>query len=203
LAFEGSQSPRTEAMMPTPEEFDLEPQDRAETLDEAEQDEMGQEFRTFEELPDVLDVTRADGDADDDDEALDAADYDPDDLDTDDIDEDEEDVEGKYLVGDEELDEDMAFADEFDEDDPGATSIEGLDEIADADTVEGGEDDFTNFQSKAVNDDDLERMGYAEHQASADDVLDRRDPHTEANLDEGIEETFPASDPVSISPGSD
>jgi hypothetical protein len=29
------------------------------------------------------------------------------------------------------------------------------------------------------------------------------DPHTEKNLDEGLDETFPASDPVSISPGAD
>jgi hypothetical protein len=29
------------------------------------------------------------------------------------------------------------------------------------------------------------------------------DPHTEENLDKGLEETFPASDPVSISPGAD
>lgn len=36
-----------------------------------------------------------------------------------------------------------------------------------------------------------------------DQVPDERDPHTERNLDEGIEETFPASDPVSISPGAD
>ena len=36
-----------------------------------------------------------------------------------------------------------------------------------------------------------------------DRVPDERDPHTERNLDEGIEETFPASDPVSISPGAD
>ena len=34
-------------------------------------------------------------------------------------------------------------------------------------------------------------------------VADKRDPHTEKNLDDGIEETFPASDPVSISPGAD
>lgn len=39
--------------------------------------------------------------------------------------------------------------------------------------------------------------------ASPDDVADNRDPHTEKNLDEGVEETFPASDPVSISPGAD
>jgi len=29
------------------------------------------------------------------------------------------------------------------------------------------------------------------------------DPHVEENLDRGLEETFPASDPVSISPGAD
>jgi hypothetical protein len=29
------------------------------------------------------------------------------------------------------------------------------------------------------------------------------DPHTEKNLDHGLDETFPASDPVSISPGAD
>ena len=32
---------------------------------------------------------------------------------------------------------------------------------------------------------------------------DGTDPHTEENLDKGLEETFPASDPVSISPGAD
>lgn len=41
-------------------------QDGAEAMDD---DTIGRdgEFRTFEELPDVLDVTRAEGDADDDD----------------------------------------------------------------------------------------------------------------------------------------
>ena len=39
--------------------------------------------------------------------------------------------------------------------------------------------------------------------ARPEHVADQRDPHTEKNLDDGIEETFPASDPVSISPGAD
>jgi len=34
-------------------------------------------------------------------------------------------------------------------------------------------------------------------------VADASDPHTEENLDSGLDETFPASDPVSIHPGSD
>jgi hypothetical protein len=37
----------------------------------------------------------------------------------------------------------------------------------------------------------------------ADKAGNGSDPHTEANLDKGLEETFPASDPVSISPGAD
>ncbi len=32
---------------------------------------------------------------------------------------------------------------------------------------------------------------------------DASDPHVDENLDKGLEETFPASDPVSISPGAD
>jgi hypothetical protein len=36
-----------------------------------------------------------------------------------------------------------------------------------------------------------------------DQLRDDRDPHTEDNLDKGLEETFPASDPVSTSPGAD
>jgi hypothetical protein len=38
--------------------------------------------------------------------------------------------------------------------------------------------------------------------AKPSDVPDGSDPHTEDNLDSGLEETFPASDPVSISPGA-
>jgi len=33
--------------------------------------------------------------------------------------------------------------------------------------------------------------------ATADDVVDESDPADEGRLDEGLEETFPASDPVS------
>lgn len=34
-------------------------------------------------------------------------------------------------------------------------------------------------------------------------ISEKSDAHTESNLDHGLEETFPASDPVSISAGSD
>jgi hypothetical protein len=39
--------------------------------------------------------------------------------------------------------------------------------------------------------------------AAPEHVKDESDAHTERNLDKGLEETFPASDPVSISPGAD
>ncbi|HET9159047.1 MAG TPA: hypothetical protein VFN88_00410 [Caulobacteraceae bacterium] len=39
--------------------------------------------------------------------------------------------------------------------------------------------------------------------ARPDDVEDNRDRHTEKQLDHGLKETFPASDPVSINPGAD
>ena len=41
------------------------------------------------------------------------------------------------------------------------------------------------------------------HGGSGAEASGGEDPHTEKNLDHGLEETFPASDPVSISPGAD
>ena len=38
----------------------------------------------------------------------------------------------------------------------------------------------------------------AEHTGHPDHVQTDHDPHTEKNLDDGLEETFPASDPVSV-----
>jgi hypothetical protein len=51
----------------------------------------------------------------------------------------------------------------------------------------------------------LSAQGKSLHKTGAapEHVKDERDPHTEDNLDKGLEETFPASDPVSISPGAD
>ena len=192
--------------MPGPgeQDIDFDAQDRAEAYDEDNVTE-GDERRTFEEFDDVLDVTQALGDAEDD-EALDAGDYDPDDLGDDELEEDEDRVEMRVLS------EDVEDTEGFDEDDPGAESVEGLDLVADADDVEGGEDDFTNFQAEGLSDQDIDRLGYGQTSTSpnepkaghsADDVEDARDASTEEALDEGLEETFPASDPVSINPKVD
>src|SRR5947207_1287932 len=147
---------------------EADPQDGAEVLDEDNLDlaEERNEMRTFEEIPDVLDVTQAVGDRDDDEAlALDADEFEEDAISDADL---EEDDELDYRAATEEHEDDLdglgpqnAAADSYDEDHVSARDIEGLDQVEDADAVEGGEDDFTNFQAKNVGDDDLKRMGYA------------------------------------------
>ena len=122
-------------------------------------------MRTFEELPDVEDVTQAVGDRDDDEAlALDADEFDEEAIDDDDL---EEDNELDYHAATEEHEDDLdglGPEDGFNEDRLDTRSeIDGLaEQVADADQVSGGEDDFTNFQSRNVDDDDLKRLGYSE-----------------------------------------
>lgn len=165
-------------------EDDFDPQDTAEALDEsmtvggdgdgaptrrlAEIDDR----RTFEELPEVMDLTQLMGDRDDDEElALDADEFDEDAFDDDDL---EDDRELDYRAASEEREDDIdGLGGE-----PGTTSsedaldlspdeIEGLDELGDAELVEGGEDDFTDFQARDVSDEDLQRMGYTDRDGRA------------------------------------
>ena len=68
-------------------------QDNAETFDEANLDDREQvgEMRTFEEMPDLFDATRAYGDRDDDEgRSMDAADFDEEEFDVDALEEDDE-----------------------------------------------------------------------------------------------------------------
>lgn len=208
---------------------DFDAQDRAETFDETHLDEARAERRTFDEMDDVEDVTQAAGDADDDlGDARDAADFDEDAIGDADL---EADARARPVLADDDLnaegdavldDGDRAdLVDRFDADDPGRDVVEGLRRVRSADSVEGGEDDVTDFQSRNVSDEDLKTMGYSNDPAAkppttgerdrdvekgtgADptDVADTRDLHTEKNLDEAVEETFPASDPISPSPGA-
>lgn len=169
----------------------------AEAFDETnlDDDQDLSEMRTFEELPDLLDLTTAAGDRDDDEGvALDASEFDEAAFDEDDPEEEDE-LHYRAIAADDDENDDA-----FDEDQIEPDSIDGLEEVADAGLVTGGEDDFTNFQSRGLSDEDLERMGYARRTARTE-VVDNRDLRTENALDEGLQETFPASDPVSISPG--
>ena len=158
---------------------DFDSQDQAETFDESmtvggEGDvslggesplPIGEDMRTFEEMPDVYDVTTAVGDRDEDEElALDADEFQEDAFFDDDA---EDDNELDYGAVDAEREDDLdGLGAEpgagFDEDQLSASDIEGLDEVRDRDEVSGGEDDFTNFQARNVGDEDLKRMGYSE-----------------------------------------
>ena len=143
---------------------DLDGQEGAEAYD-ALLDEDGSsrgEERTFEELPQVEDLTQLAGDRDDDEGlALDADEFDPDaisDADT------EEDDELDYRAAAAEREDDLdgqGPEDGFDEARVAASDIDGLEETGDALSVEGGEDDFTNFEARKVDDADLEELGYA------------------------------------------
>jgi hypothetical protein len=168
---------------------DFDPQDQAETLDESmtvggegsvalggdSPLSIGEDMRTFEELPDVLDVTQVAGDRDDDEAlALDADEFDEEAFDDGDL---EEDNELDYRAATEEHEDDLdglGAEDGYNEDELDGDEIDGLDEVLDAGQVEGGEDDVTDFQARNVGDEDLKRMGYSED----------RDGETRAKPDE-------------------
>jgi hypothetical protein len=160
-------------------EPDRDPQDQAETFDEsmtvgAEGDvslgdesplPVGEDMRTFEEMPDVYDVTTRAGDRDTDEAlALDADEFDEDAIGEEDL---ADDNELDYAAADAEHEDDLdglgvELGEQYDEDQLSPREIAGLDEVRDADEVEGGEDDFTNFQARDVSDQDLKAMGYSE-----------------------------------------
>ncbi len=170
---------------------DFDPQDQAEVFDEsmtvggegsvALGDDsplsVGEDMRTFEEMPDVYDVTTRAGDRDADEElALDATEFDEDAFDDDDV---EDDDELNYGAVDADREDELDGLGlepgaEFDDDQLSASDIEGLEEVRDNEEVSGGEDDFTNFSARNVGDEDLKRMGYSE----------TRDGETRAKPDE-------------------
>ena len=162
--------------MPTPFESDddFDPQDQAETFDETNLGQGGDagEVRsfatadaraTFEELPEVEDLTQLKGDRDDDEAlALDADEFSPDAVGDADL---EQDDELDYRAATEEHEDDidgLGAEDGFNEGRTAASDIDGLgEEVRDAAEAEGGEDDFTDFSAKNVSDEDLAAMGYA------------------------------------------
>ena len=158
----------------------LDEQDQAEVFDETNLDDDA-EFVTLEEMPDVYDATSALGDSRDL-EALDADELDPATL-------DDEDVDGEDGVDQLELDE-----------------VE-LDDVADIDEATDPDDENeADYESEDLSDGDLEDLGYRDQPTSKhrstgakpEDVPDEVHPHQEELLDEGVEETLPASDPVSV-----
>lgn len=123
--------------------------------------EVGAEMRTFEELPEVEDLTQLIGDRDDDEAlALDADEFDPDAVDDEDL---EDDDELDYRAASEERQADLdglGPEDSFDEDRIPRSDIDGLEDVRDAAEAEGGEDDVTDFESRRLDDEDLDQLGY-------------------------------------------
>ena len=145
-------------------------QDGAEAYDlllDDDGSELGEE-RTFEELPEVRDFTQVDGDRDDDEAlALDADEFDPDAVDDGDT---EEDHELDYRAATAEREDDLdgqGPEDGFDEARIARSDIDGLEETGDALSVDGGEDDFSNFEARKVDDADVEDLGYAKPDGKA------------------------------------
>jgi hypothetical protein len=130
-------------------------QDQSEAFDEDNFDaeDAGaatNEFKTFEELPEVLDVTQAEGDADEDE-------FDEDDLDLD----DELSADGVEPEADPLFGADAARVSDQDlgADDPASDEVElvyaGLME-----DVRGAQASAAHWESKRLSDDDLDDLGY-------------------------------------------
>lgn len=69
-------------------------------------------------------------------------------------------------------------------------------------------EDTENLEATEIeDDDDLEDGDFEDEDDEAElsqaELDDRRGRDTERELDHGLKETFPASDPVSINPGAD
>lgn len=135
----------------------LDEQDQSEVFDEdnfdpADAGAPANEFRTFEELPDVLDVTSAEGDADEEE-------FDEDDLDLD----DELSAEGVEPDADPLFGADAARMSDQNPgaDQPGENEVElvyaGLME-----DVRGAQASAAHWEAKRLSDDDIEDLGYAD-----------------------------------------
>jgi hypothetical protein len=201
-----------------PETVDLDEQDQTEAFDETHLDEDAAQFLTLDEAQDVFDTTQALGDGRDM-PAFDAADLDPEALDDEDV-EDDEDIDDN-LDDDLEDDAEDEAIDEDPDDEDAVAELEwdeaDIETIADVDqAAEAEEDEADEYESEELSDEELRELGYAEEpdEDEADeehdvrkkpragrrpeDVPDQVHPHQDELLDEGVEETFPASDPVSV-----
>lgn len=206
---------------------DFDGQDMAEVFDEdnqlTEDRRMagGDDGFTFEEQPDLYDATRRVGDEDDD-EALIGDDMDDSDIvalagDDDDDDDDLEDDDLRARSADAYDDEDDDELD-FDDQDPDLDDkVERLSpeevELADAGDLANSahaEGSAKRFESSRLSDEEIDRLGYgrkgvAEVETRSFDPEGERTDDENAKharqdelLDQGVEETFPASDPVSV-----
>jgi hypothetical protein len=194
--------------MPDQPEFtrddpDFEGQDQAEVWDEDNQDTDERRMATDDDalepddLPDVYDATRRVGDEDDDDAVI------GDDLDDEDI------VELSLDDEDEGYNDDDPDAEPDEDGEADADGVVRLspDEIelldgGDLANTQGALGSAKRFESARLSDADIEQLGYGpqsrsfEPKSAAGDGRAKAPSPSEAALDDSVEATFPASDPV-------
>ena len=152
--------------------YEFDDQDQSEVFDEDNTegqpaDGREVEFKTFEELPDVFDVTRADGDARDRDE-LDAADFDEDAIDDEDLEEEDEVIDDD--VYDETDEEDVTDLDAAHGVSAGASDEVELVFQGDVDDRRGAQASAAHFESRGeLDQDEVEDLGYAPGDANDED----------------------------------
>lgn len=212
-----SDQPEFEASDP-----DVENQDMAEIWDEDNRDSdtrrlaRGDDEMNADDVPGVYDATRRVGD-DSDDDALIGDDMDDADIvelviDDDEDDEDAEDDPYRLRTADafdDEDDDELDFDDEEDNLDADVVRLSPdeveLEDAGDLNNSQGASGSARRFESAHLSDKDIKDLGYAPNEPrSFDPARDRTDEenaihaHQDALLDQGVEETFPASDPVSV-----
>jgi len=177
----------------------LDDQDNAEAFDEDTtegDDRLLRERSTFEELPELFDATHAVGD-DDDDEARIGEEMDDDEI----IAAEEDAAEADYEDDDlRTRDGEYLRAAALDDGDELAEDEVELRFTGDLNEVDSRRLSTRDLESDELSDEDLEELDYKARSTATDPdkMKSEVDPHQDELLDEGVEETFPASDPVSV-----
>lgn len=139
--------------------YDHDPQDQSEVFDEDMTDDVDSgphqhEMKTFEEMPDVLDVTRRVGDGLDADRPLDEAEFSEDDL-------EDEDMEDEYVVGGESLN---ASSDDYGVESPEIDDEAPLESVEDIENRRGAQASAAHFESRGeLSEEDLVDLGYRDN----------------------------------------
>lgn len=159
---------------------DFDAQDSAEVFDETHLTEDGGDIANFDTMANVFDATSAedDDDLDDDDLEIDEADFEDGDVDDDSL---------HAARDDQGLRRALSPANDVDSDDDQPDDFQAS---AEGDPGQGGDD----TPPQEVPDD-------GDHAPEEQPI--EADQHVDKQLDKGLKETFPASDPVSINPGAD
>lgn len=136
---------------------DIDPQDSAEAFDEDNLDDTETyKFRTFEENPDLLDLTQAEGDAEDGGEEAEFLALEDEDL--------EEEIERVRTDGYDESDlDDVTDRDARDGVDDEEVDESPLVYVGDVENLRGAQGSAAHFEPRApLSDDDVEALGYSD-----------------------------------------